>query len=71
MSIVVRGCHIGEGRPKVIVPIVETTESKILERAFEFSRFRIDCVESCSIKGQASAGHLPHQSRGRKSVFDP
>ena len=45
MSIVIRGCHIGEGRPKVIVPIVETTESKILERAFEFSRFRIDCVE--------------------------
>lgn len=45
MSIVVRGCHIGEGRPKVIVPIVETTESKIVERAFEFSRLRIDCVE--------------------------
>jgi len=45
MSIVVRGCHIGEGRPKVIVPIVETIESRILERAFEFSRFRIDCVE--------------------------
>lgn len=45
MSIVVRGCHIGEGRPKVIIPIVETTESKILERAFEFSRLRIDCVE--------------------------
>lgn len=45
MSIIVRDCHIGEGRPKVIVPIVETTESKILERAFEFSRLRIDCVE--------------------------
>ncbi len=45
MSIVVRGYHIGEGRPKVIVPIVETTESKILERAFEFSRLRVDCVE--------------------------
>lgn len=45
MSIVVRGCHIGEGRPKVIIPIVEMTESKILERAFEFSRLRIDCVE--------------------------
>lgn len=45
MSIIVRNCHIGEGRPKVIVPIVETTESKILERAFEFSRLRIDCVE--------------------------
>lgn len=45
MSIIVRGCHIGEGRPKVIVPIVDTIESKILERAFEFSRLRIDCVE--------------------------
>lgn len=45
MSIVVRGCHIGEGKPKVIVPIVETTEAKILERAFELSRLRIDCVE--------------------------
>lgn len=37
MSIVVRGCHIGEGRPKVIVPIVETIESRILERAFCYS----------------------------------
>ena len=45
MSVVVRGYHIGEGRPKVIIPIVEMTESKILERAFEFSRLRIDCVE--------------------------
>ena len=45
MSIIVRDCHIGEGRPKVIVPIVDTTESKILERAFEFSRLRVDCVE--------------------------
>ena len=45
MSIIVRDCHIGEGRPKVIIPIVEMTESKILERAFEFSRLRIDCVE--------------------------
>lgn len=45
MSIVVRGCHIGEGRPKVIIPIVEITESKILERAFEFLRLRVDCVE--------------------------
>lgn len=45
MSVVVRGCHIGEGRPKVIVPIVETTESKILERVFELSKLRTDCVE--------------------------
>ena len=37
MSIVIRGCHIGEGRPKVIIPIVKASESKILERALEFS----------------------------------
>ena len=29
----VRGCRIGEGRPKVILPIVERTESAILEKA--------------------------------------
>lgn len=45
MSIVIRGCHIGEGRPKVIIPIVEASESKILERALEFSELCIDCVE--------------------------
>ena len=45
MSITIRGCHIGEGRPKVIIPIVEVSESKILERALEFSELCIDCVE--------------------------
>ena len=29
----VRGCRIGEGRPKVILPIVERTEAAILEKA--------------------------------------
>ena len=41
----VRGCRIGEGRPKVIVPIVEYTEASILEKAAEFSTLRADCVE--------------------------
>ncbi len=45
MSIIIRGCHIGEGRPKVIIPIVEASESNILERALEFSELCIDCVE--------------------------
>lgn len=45
MSITIRGCHIGEGRPKVIIPIVEVSEPKILERALEFSKLRTDCVE--------------------------
>ena len=33
----IRGCCIGEGRPKVIIPIVEPTETAILEKAAEFS----------------------------------
>lgn len=43
--VTVRGCSIGEGRPKVILPIVETTEAAILKKAAEFSTLRADCVE--------------------------
>ena len=41
----IRGCRIGEGRPKVIIPIVEPTETAVLEKAAEFSTLRADCVE--------------------------
>ena len=41
----IRGCYIGEGRPKVIIPIIEPTEAAILEKAAEFSTLRADCVE--------------------------
>ena len=41
----VRGCRIGEGRPKVILPIVERTEAAILEKAAAFSTLYADCVE--------------------------
>ena len=41
----IRGCCIGEGRPKVILPIVEPTETAVLEKAAEFSTLRADCVE--------------------------
>lgn len=43
--VTVRGCHIGEGRPKVILPIVARTEAAILEKAAAFSTLRADCVE--------------------------
>ena len=43
--ITIRGCRIGEGRPKVIIPIVERTEAAILETAAQFSTLRADCVE--------------------------
>ena len=33
----IRGCRIGEGRPKVILPIVERAEAAILEKAAQFS----------------------------------
>ena len=41
----IRGCRIGEGRPKVILPIVEYTEAAILEKAVQFSTLSVDCVE--------------------------
>ena len=44
-SITIRGCCIGEGRPKVIIPIVEPTETAVLEKAAEFSTLRADCGE--------------------------
>lgn len=43
--VTVRGCSIGEGRPKVILPIVERTEIAILEKAAAFSTLQADCVE--------------------------
>ena len=44
-SITIRRCCIGEGRPKVIVPIVERTEAAILQKAAAFSTSSADCVE--------------------------
>ena len=41
----IRGCRIGEGRPKVILPIVEQTEAAILQKAAAFSTLHADCVE--------------------------
>ena len=41
----IRGCRIGEGRPKVILPIVERAEAAILEKAAQFSTLQADCVE--------------------------
>ena len=43
--VTIRGCCIGEGRPKVIIPIVEHTEAAILKTAAQFSTLRADCVE--------------------------
>ena len=43
--VTIRGCAIGKGRPKVILPIVECTEAAALEKAAEFSTLRAECVE--------------------------
>ena len=43
--VTIRGCCIGAGRPKVIIPIVEHTEASILETAAQFSTLCADCVE--------------------------
>ena len=43
--ITVRGCAIGQGRPKVLLPIVEETQSAILARGRAFAALAADCVE--------------------------
>ena len=41
----IRGVTIGEGIPKVIVPIVETSREAILKKAEELSSLDIQMVE--------------------------
>lgn len=43
--VTIRGCRIGEGRPKVIIPIVERTEDAVLQKAAAFAPLCADCVE--------------------------
>ena len=44
-SITIRGCCIGAGRPKVILPIVARTEDDILCEARRLSALKADCIE--------------------------
>lgn len=43
--ITIRGCAIGQGRPKVILPIVEESETAVLAQGRAFARLDADCVE--------------------------
>ena len=43
-SITIRGCCIGAGRPKVILPIVARTEDDILREARRLSALKADCI---------------------------
>jgi len=43
--ITIRNTKIGEGIPKIIVPIVEKTREKIVEKAKSFKGMKIDAVE--------------------------
>ena len=44
-TVIVRGVNIGEGSPKIIVPIVEKTKDTILKKAKSFIDMKIDAVE--------------------------
>ena len=75
-SITIRGCCIGAGRPKVILPIVARTEDDILREARRLSALKADCIEwradwSASSAGRkAPARDLPYQSRGWRNLPD-
>ena len=62
-SITIRGCCIGAGRPKVILPIVARTEDDILREARRLSALKADCIEW-------RARDLPYQSRGWRNFPD-
>ena len=44
-SITIRGCCIGAGRPKVILPIVASTADGILSEAVRLAAQKADCIE--------------------------
>ena len=44
-SITIRGCCIGAGRPKVILPIVASTADGILNEAARLAAQKADCIE--------------------------
>ncbi len=43
--VAIRGCRIGEGRPKIILPIVETSEAAILSAGAKLAALPADCIE--------------------------
>ena len=43
--VIVRDIKIGEGRPKICVPLVGATEKEILDQAAELSGLPVDIVE--------------------------
>lgn len=65
----IRGCAVGAGRPKVIVPIVEHTESAVLAAAAALAARRLDVVEWRAdwFDGCADAAALTHCLRGLRA----
>lgn len=65
----IRGCAIGAGRPKVIVPIVERSEAAILGAAAALSARTLDCVEWRAdwFDGCADPAALAHCLRGLRT----
>lgn len=43
--VVVKNCRIGEGKPKIVVPIVGITEQEVLEQAAAIRALPVDVVE--------------------------
>mgnify|MGYP000685952986 CR=1 FL=1 len=59
-SITIRGCCIGAGRPKVILPIVARTEDDILRKARQLSRAEGRLHRSGGPTGFLMFWMLPH-----------
>ena len=67
--ITVRGCVIGQGRPKVILPIVEETEQAVLAQGQAFAQLAADCIEFRAdwFAGWRDAAALRTQAEGGRA----
>lgn len=66
--ITIRNCCIGEGKPNVIIPLVEHTEAAILQKAAEFSTLSADCVDGASICSSLQKTSGPSHTMRRSCV---
>ena len=53
----IRGCRIGEGRPKVILPIVERAEAAILEKAALEAKLKAETLDVTIPGKEVALGH--------------
>ena len=72
MSIEIKGVIIGEGKPKVCVPIVESHDEAILNKLKEFNELEVDMIElriDFAMSRSFYVGENIHQEDALRNLF--